>query len=166
MHNKEMEENFNKNLSMHRKASTRYTKKNSTHRRKRKTTTKMIKIGPANIDNLDDSDDSDFEIRRVPSDEEGDSSFQRSAQQRSESTRKNAKMIVQEKIRKQEFESNRTESITGSHHSRGSIHNLHASPNYARNESIVTDHRNNLMEYNYKNHYNDYHHRQSNDKFS
>lgn len=148
LHNKEMEENFTRNLALQRRGtSARTTKKQTTVRRKRKTTTKVIKIGPANIDNLDDSDDSDFEIRRVPSDEED--SFQRSAQQRSESTRKNAKMIVQEKLRKQEFESNRTESITGSHHSRGSIHNLHASPNYARNESVVTDHRNNLREYNY-----------------
>lgn len=82
---------------------------------------KEIKIGPANMDNLDDSSggEDDVEVYRVGS-------------QHSARFHENEKYDIE-----------RTDSYVESHHSRGSVHNVFASPNQ-RQASDFSDHRDGL----------------------
>jgi len=123
------EQRFEQNLAKQslRKNSTQLYRKTS-HKKKNMGS---IKLGPANVDILEDSSgsESDVEVMRIR-----DSGLDRGGQNPWKQTAV--------------FDNSRTDSVQESHYSRGSIHNIHASPGGGdRDKSFNSDHRGNLPQY-------------------
>lgn len=118
---------------------------------RKRQTVKNINIGPANLDILEEESDSDVEVMRVENYESftKQSILQGPGMQALMNTKQALIYAGQNQYGQVRYQVVQDYERSDSHYSRGSIHNMYASPGLNRNMSTnISDHRGNLPMYN------------------